>query len=65
MKQLTDLSGRCGSCKWFYYFEKQDKLRKSGGHCYNPNRTIYHDASQKGCKLYQPTEDFQHIGKEN
>lgn len=56
MKQLTDLTGRCGSCKWFCYFTKQNKLRKAGGHCYNINRKLYHDASQKGCKLYQQGE---------
>ena len=54
---LTDYSGRCGSCEYFSFFVKKNVLKKWGGHCANPNRKNYHDASQKACKEYVESED--------
>lgn len=56
-KELTDVSDRCGSCKFFMYRVINDTLKKWGGYCTKPNRKTYHDRSQKACKLYEPYND--------
>ena len=58
-KELTDVSDRCGSCKFFMYRVINDTLKKWGGICTKPNRKTYHDRSQKACKLYEPYNDTE------
>ena len=64
-KELTDVSDRCGSCKFFMYRVINDTLKKWGGYCTKPNRKTYHDRSQKACKLYEPYNDTENLTDES
>ena len=52
-KKLSDYSDRCGGCCFFAWRVKNNQPR-SMGHCSNPKRKNYHDASQYKCKLFEP-----------
>lgn len=51
-KRKRTYKDRCGSCIFFAYSTKKEDTRENG-HCNNPNRVSYHQASQKACKLYK------------
>lgn len=53
-KPLGDYTGKCGNCRNFAFLEY--KRIHLWGTCLSPQRSNYHQASQKACKLYVPYE---------
>ena len=52
-----DYINKCGSCQFFAFRVRYGDTRNDG-HCFNPLRKNYHQASAKACKLYkQENED--------